>query len=356
METAVSHEQNVNTRDYAVVVGIDHYPDYRCLRGATTDAKDFESWLLSPVGGGLPRENCKTILSPEFPTCPPQANHGPRNEERRRPIQDDIDDAFAAIWEQLKAGTGRRLYVYFSGHGLGRHTQGADLCLAKWEENFFRDAALASELYQEKIIASGRFPEMVLFLDCCRVRKVGAKGQDSQFNWPKAATNAGSVRTFVAFATEFQDVAREAMVSPADSGTGDRPLFRSYFTQALLNALRGGAARIEGGVPASALRKYLEDETPLLGGQKPQVLNALSEEAIFGGYLPGAKFRFQFRPERLGPIVLIGPDNREIERWCRPWNPVERSLTRWLHLLLDEATGEIKPLRPELGKEQNVEF
>lgn len=346
-----------NPQDFAIVVGIDHYPDFLCLRGATADAKDFESWLLDPLGGGLPRANCKTILSQDYPACPPRASHRPEDVEPRLPIQTEIDKAFKAIRTQLGKGKGRRLYVYFSGHGLGRDTLGADLCMAQWSKDFWRNAALDSEDYQKKVIASGYFRELVFFLDCCRVREVNARGRGSEFDWPmtgEGAQRAGQVRTFVGFATEFSNPAREAVVAGA-TGEGGRPLVRGYFTRALLDALRGGAARTGGGVTASELKKYLERETPLLAqrdkrAQMPEVINGMSavegEEPVFGRYPPRARFLFHFRNHHRGPIVLEGPDTQMIQRWDASQSPVEHSLSAgWLYVLRDEATGDEKVLR-----------
>ena len=346
-----------NPRDYAVVVGIDHYPDFLCLRGATADARDFESWLLDPLGGGLPRANCQTVLSRDYPACPPRTSHRPEDVEPRAPIQSDIDRVFKAIYTQLGKGRGRRLYVYFSGHGLGRDTLGADLCMAPWSKAYYRNAALDSEDYQKKVVASGSFRELVFLLDCCRVREVNAKGRISEFDWPmtgEAAQRAGQVRTFVGFATEFSNPAREAAVAGA-TGEDGRPLVRGYFTRALLDALRGGAARPGGGVTASDLKKYLEREAPLLAqrdmrSQTPEVVNGLSavegEEPVFGRYPPRARFQFHFRNDRRGPIVLEGPDTQVIQRWEISQSPVEQGLSAgWLYVLRDEATGEEQVVR-----------
>ena len=146
--------------------------------------------MLDPLGGGLPRANCKTILSQDYPACPPRTSHRPEDVEPRLPIQTEIDKAFKAIRTQLGKGKGRRLYVYFSGHGLGRNTLGADLCMAQWSKDFWRNAALDSEDYQKKVIASGYFRELVFFLDCCRVREVNARGRGSEFDWPMTGEGA----------------------------------------------------------------------------------------------------------------------------------------------------------------------
>ena len=52
----------VNDQDFAVVVGINIYPELRILRGALRDAGEFTSWLRRPDGGGLPEGNVKTVF------------------------------------------------------------------------------------------------------------------------------------------------------------------------------------------------------------------------------------------------------------------------------------------------------
>jgi len=91
---------------FALVVGIDHYPRFRSLKGARKDAEDFHAWLIDPDGGGVPAANVELVLSKEDPV---------------RPIHDDIDDALEKIlfFKARGGGGNKRLYLYFSGHGLG---------------------------------------------------------------------------------------------------------------------------------------------------------------------------------------------------------------------------------------------
>jgi hypothetical protein len=324
--------------------------------------------LGDPLGGGLPPENCHTVLSRDNPQCPPRTGHRPPSEEPRKPIQDEIDAAFQAISQQIGRGKGRRLYVYFSGHGLGRDTIGADLCTAKWSKDW-RNAALDSEDYQNKIISSGYFREVVLLLDCCRVREVDAKGLGASFGWPMSrdrALAAGQVRTFIGFATEFANPAREAVVAGATDDEG-RPLVRGYFTRALLDALRGGASGAGGGVTASELKKYVERETRLLAKndgrvQVPVIRNEMiavdGEEPIFGRYPPRPTVEFHFGGSRRGPIALLGPDTREVKRWDVSQSPMVFHLSPvWLYALCDLATGEEKVVRVTPSQEMTrVDF
>ena len=57
-----------NEEDYGLVVGVDHYPEYRSLRGACADAKIFYTWLSdNDEGGGVPEDNRRLLLSTRLP-------------------------------------------------------------------------------------------------------------------------------------------------------------------------------------------------------------------------------------------------------------------------------------------------
>ncbi len=324
--------------DYALVVGINDYPNYRSLNGAIADAEDFERWLLDKnTGGGLPPENCKKVLSEANPI---------------KPIQDHVDDALDEIWNQLGANRGRRFYLYFSGHGLGRSAFGTDLCLAKWSDRR-RNLALDSQDYANLVAESGKFDEVIFFLDCCRVRKVNTRGLPPTLGWPRPDEGAGHTRIYLGYATEFLDQSYEAETQ-ADPNA---PQIRGHFTRALLAGLRGGAARAGGGVTAEDLKKYLELETTRIAAdaghqQKPVVTNGLpaAHPVIFGAALPIANARIVFTPARTGEVVLEGPNGEEIRRGDASTGPWDLGLTPTSYALLAPATGEEKLFRFRPGE------
>jgi len=199
----------MNARDYAVVLGVNHYPAFRPLEGAIEDAERVHAWLTDPLGGGLPENNCKLLRS----SAPPPA-----------PLQDLIDDAFVEVLERPERR--RRLYFYFSGHGVAQVQDDVSMCLAKWSETF-RAMSLSYRDYQKTLRDWARFEQIVIWLDCCRVRNFSVRGLGPTFPPPMPLPDAPQVRTMVGFATEFEDVAYEAG--------------RGVFTTVLLEGLRGGA-------------------------------------------------------------------------------------------------------------------
>ncbi|KAA3624791.1 MAG: hypothetical protein DWQ02_22625, partial [Bacteroidetes bacterium] len=41
----------IQPNDFALVIGIDDYPDFRSLNGAINDAEDFAHWLMDHDSG-----------------------------------------------------------------------------------------------------------------------------------------------------------------------------------------------------------------------------------------------------------------------------------------------------------------
>ncbi len=325
-----------NPQDYALVIGINHYPNYRPLQGAVEDAKEFSEWLVDQnVGGGLDPANCKTILSSDQPL---------------RPVWDDIDVTLAELRKQAAASGGRRFYLYFSGHGHAGESEDVNLCLGRWAPAGSSRVALSANGYYRFFAECVGFKEIVVLLDCCRVRVVGAAGMQPGESCPKPLDTAGKVRFFKAFATEFQSASYEA------AGQGeDNSLVRGHFTRALITALRGGAASAEGGVKPSTLKAYLEREVPRIAAlskhnQTTRVAqNDLPDEttSYFGSAPPAApaNIRIRFKAERVGEVALIGPDDTELKRALASAGPWTLTLSKGLYLLSDLTTGESLPIR-----------
>lgn len=261
----------VHAGHYALVIGIDHYPRFRSLKGARKDAEDFHDWLIDKDnGGGVPTANVELVLSKENPV---------------RPIHDDIDDALEKLLSTARGDGGdKRLYLYFSGHGLGRSNFGADLCLASWSKQR-RAMALDSMCYLELVMGCGYFKEVVFLLDCCRVREMRSTALPPTIEFPAPGDGAPACRSFIGYATEFMNAAYEAETGLTE-GESD---VRGHFTRALIDALKGAAAEPIGGVRASKLKEYLEVNTPLIAKasnhvQKSEVVNGLDGEIdpLFG--------------------------------------------------------------------------
>ena len=106
--------------NYAIVVGLNHYPGITPLFGPENDATWFHKWLLdhSLV------QHSELIISSHF-------------ERREDPIDAQPDTmAVDRAFERLlrigieKGKAGKRLYLFFSGHGFGPTINDSALLMA----------------------------------------------------------------------------------------------------------------------------------------------------------------------------------------------------------------------------------
>jgi hypothetical protein len=252
MPTSLPPPGNPQATDRAVVVGISHYPGgFLPLQGPVLDAFDFNAWLLEPTGGGLTDDQVRLITTP-FPP--------PGDLKTARPVEHEIQEAFDELDDlaQRNGGNGqgprvgRRLYLYFSGHGLApanvvRRYETAVLMANANERRL--GYHIPGRGYADWFHASGFFDEVLLFMDCCRegVRTVSVR--DPHFDsWP---TGAWPARGFYAFGTRWLGRARERYFA-------DLKQTRGVFTRALTAGLRGAARDpLTGAVTTSTLRDYL---------------------------------------------------------------------------------------------------
>jgi hypothetical protein len=201
------------------------------------------------------------------------------------------------------------------------------------------------------LVDYGLFDEIVSFLDCCRVSEVTAVGLRASFPPPMADPDAGSVQTLVAFATEYQAVAREAAI-------GDSGSIRSIFTQVLLNALWGAAARPEGGVAGRNLAAYLDYEVRLLSQKsgKPQIprvnynFSAVYGDPVFGRAKPESMVEIRFAAGRTGLYCLYGPEGTVVHAGDASTGPWTLTLDATkLHAMADPE-GRLERFNVPAGK------
>jgi hypothetical protein len=292
-----TEENRQETGDHALVIGIGHLDGFPSLPGAVTDARAFAEWLVQHLGGNLPSDNCHLLLSPEGA---PDLG------------QDEIDTVLRRILDSVPGGSGRRFYFYFAGHGVVDDEGKVILCLGG-PHSPQQLNGLDVEAYFDILAASGKFTEIVCFYDCCRESRsevIGHCGLSPDL--PPA--DAQPPRSFLAYACQFQDFAFEVERAPELVHT----FLQGVFTRVLLTGLHGGAARQQGGVTAAALEDYLDLEVPPLANaqgeeQRPEVVNGLDPNAVFGSALPGA-VEVEVRFTRDGTAVLAGPHLEELRR------------------------------------------
>jgi Caspase domain len=239
-----------NNLDYGIIISIEHYKDMPKLGGPHKDGLDFQKWLMDPTGGDIPAANIGQFISTPTYT----------------PIQDEIDDWFATLINNFQQNgiRGRRLYFYFSGHGVGITAFNAAMLLPKWTL-ILRSYSLSSEAYLLGMVEIGAFSEIFFFLDCCRNRIHGVGGALPRWGAPVPSTN--SCEYLMYYASEFDNPAYELNLAPVDVSLNNR-LPRGLFTKVLLDGLRGAAADKTGRLCVSDLVTYIKRTLPELAKSK----------------------------------------------------------------------------------------
>ncbi|HUR79153.1 MAG TPA: hypothetical protein VM733_00200 [Thermoanaerobaculia bacterium] len=216
--------------DWAIVVGIRSYwePSLQGLEGPENDAREFYDWVISPDGGGVPEGQAKRILSSDFQGA----------QEPTATMVQAMFDHLDAVDAKFKKETrtrkpfGRRLWIYFSGHGFAPDIDDKLTALLTAEAAlgaFHKSHVITSKL-ADYCATARYFTEVFMFADCCRtimpvtqlnVKPIGKRSDD-----------ADEVRTFYAYGARIGKESREWEVNGQ---------YRGVFTMTLMEGLRGAA-------------------------------------------------------------------------------------------------------------------
>lgn len=235
--------------DYALVVGISRYPGIENLSGPENDANDFFAWVTSKDGGGVEPANARLILSSLYP---PAAT--PQDE---RPAQDQIYDFFnlmdslaqANNQKRLGSRAGRRLWMFFSGHGFAPSLETSGVLMANATLRQVRCVGAAR--WADRLYSGGLFDEVLLFQDACRSR-IAAAELDALYLVLAQASATQERKRFYAFSAKDQKLSKEI---PFPGGKT-----RGIFTATLMDGLRGAARDpVTGAISARTLKTYLQD-------------------------------------------------------------------------------------------------
>lgn len=302
--------------DYAVVVGINNYPHptLKSLEGPENDANAFYEWLLSAEGGDVPDENIELILSSQFPERQPNVSDINNFIEMKLMDMDyeDLLDCAQGIGRK-----GRRLYLFFAGHGLTPRglTRGMDeIALLTSDASMLGTGNhIAGKHYSGWFWDAALFEEVILLMDCCR--DVYSEAQLNIQPWEKIACDQESlgVHSFYAFSTQFSQPANEGEIN------GE---IRGYFSAALTDGLKY-AIDEQGLVTAKSLKNYIFNRMKDIRSdeeyQEADITiyppSASGEEIVF--CVPGmlmAPVTINFKAEHLGceVVILDGQDVKKI--------------------------------------------
>jgi hypothetical protein len=295
--------------DYAVVVGIDHYPaDIPMLRGCVNDATLFESWLLDPGGGGLDPTHITRICS----VNPPNG----------KPPREDVEDVILHYFRhRMETGRprGRRLYLYFAGHGVTpKEPYDEDCGLVMANAVLLALRSLPGRFAAKRIGRAALFSEIVLFMDCCR-QVNGTVVASCGLPDLSDPTQPATPRYLYGFAAGWAMTASEKMLPhPLDPTQPD--LVQGVFTHTLLKGLRTAIDPERQEVTSASLkdfvRRAVQELLPENDNLRPEI--QLSDELVCFGR--GVRVPVQVRCGIAGVVVHVqdGIDLSEIDHKSTP--------------------------------------
>jgi hypothetical protein len=237
--------------DRALVVGINCYPGISTLSGAENDARDFYKWVIDPAGGAVKKADALLILSSDFPPPP-----GP---DFARPAKEQIEQFFTDVDNSADANNadgsgaglraGKRLWLFFSGHGFAPSLDRSGVLMANATTK--RAHNVSAMLWANRLYEGGWFDEIVLFQDACRNR-IGDAELAPPFLTPRVAPAGQDRKRFYAFSAKDRRLSKEL---PFPDGE-----VHGIFTTTLLQGLRGPARDPNtGAVTTAQLKGYLQD-------------------------------------------------------------------------------------------------
>lgn len=344
-------------RDYAIVVGISQYPHLTSLLGPERDADDFYVWLKATDGGDVPAPNITRIVSSAFKDDPAYENGTPTAEL--------IETAF---WNLVSKGRkeggrlGRRLYIYFSGHGISPERSYDDAALLTANARSGLGYHIMGGMYANAIKMEGFFEEVLLFMDCCRDAQLTLSIRPPPWTW--SDTQRGSLaRSCYAYATRYGLKAREKpflgdqLVDPGTPGAE----WRGVFTVALLEALKGHKVNAAGEVTTETVREHVENRLlHLLTDDEyvpPKFVapDPITIVAPKNGPRTSPTVEVEFAIVAAHPVDLVGPSALVIETFVSGARAV-RQLPPGLYLLREQVTNRQAGIPVLGGGRINVDF
>lgn len=243
------------SQTYALVIGLTryryHWDSSGDLLAPQHDAEAFCKWVTDPAGGGaIDGDTVRCILSSDYPMNEP------------RPTQWEIDDALIKLVEHARQQIGETtLYFYFSGHGWQRAEGIQALMLPSWDGLYRTARGLWVEKYRD-CLALGPFTRQFFFLDACRLIARQYDPQPPSFTVPAPGEQAIPPNRCVLYAASDGEAAH----APGGDSLPISAEGKSFFTDALIDGLKGKAARLmeDGryGVTPDSLYRYVKGQVP----------------------------------------------------------------------------------------------
>ena len=295
-----------NDEDYAIVIGIDKYPQLSVLHSARRDAVDFSQWLLSDEGGGLKNEHVSLLNGP--PSTP-------KNPNLSKPLKEHIDEELKKFGYHGEERIGRRLYFFFSGHGFSHQNGDVGMLMINGSKNSL-NYHISFRNYYQHFYNSICFDEFVFILDCCRNIYLGANINMQSPPCTPTVSEPGKTRGFSMLSTSY---GKEAYGYKSSEGCECYGLG----TRAVLEGLRGKAVNNFNKVTSKSLRDYVEERVPELANniKKEQIPKAVKDgpDIIFcefpSGFIPPLLVYVYVKTPIVGDLLLFSDsDNGKVSR------------------------------------------
>jgi hypothetical protein len=271
--------------DFAVIVGINTYPGLNTLSGPENDARAFRDWVVAPLGGNVPDANLHLICSSDYVG---QA-------DPVRPLKTDIYAAFNRLRALAKANggkVGRRLYMFYAGHGIGPDNEPDESALLMANAESGSLSHVPGVTVTKHFQAASFFDQLVLFMDCCRDSWANTRLQRPDWD-PEPGLDPDKVQRVLGFGGKWDHKAREREF---ELEPGKKQV-HGVFTAHLLTLLRAGK------MSAPHLRtQLLNSKTRFAGAGAPYDPDIKAEDGpgiVFGEAAADARFpvTFKFRDE-----------------------------------------------------------
>lgn len=286
----------LNSEDWAVVAGINYYPGLRDLQGPVHDSTMFMNWAQDT--GYVPRRQLMPIQSP------PQR---PTSVTDAQPTVAEISGAFETLIRAANQKRfhrlGRRLYLFFSGHGIiatrspiPDYREAA--FLAANAEPLFLDKHIGVRSWAEWFRALGIFDEVFLFADCCRDKEdLISPVPPGTPDWePQRAEG----QQFYVFSTKLASKAWEQQL-------GKPPRVRGVLSFVVTEALKNPKLYDKQGLlTASSLARHIYTTVPTYTNKQDPIVdypNNPNIELIVAKWVPRTKQTVQIT---FDPVPLVG--------------------------------------------------
>lgn len=230
------------TKRWALIIGVDRYRDTQinALRGSVNDAHALANALVTYAG--FPPDQV-IVLSTD-------------QSEERQPTRINILTYLSNL-AALVPKDGLFLFS-FAGHGIERGGQAflipSDARLSR-DISLLEESAVSVTRMHDRIKAIG-VGQVIVLLDACRNDPGGRAGAPNSMTTAYTKFNFDvRNREVEAFATLYATAVGQRAYEYTEKKQG-------YFTWAIVEALKGGAANEKGEVTLSALLKFVQDVVP----------------------------------------------------------------------------------------------